>query len=336
MRIRMLTALIAAAWLAVAPGAGASPDDGGSGYLGVRLQRVEGGLAEALDVDEDGGVLLGEVLDDGPAAESGLHAGDIIVRVDGEKVGTPRALRDVIQDHAPGTTVKIAYLRDGDEREAKVELGEAPKDSYRVRRIGRGPDHTVKELKLRRDRGFLGVVTQPLSGDLGEYFGVEDGEGALVSEVLEDSPAAALGLKVGDVIVRVDDETIDDPEDLRDTIGDYEEETEVEIAWVRDREKRDGKTTLEIRESRAPRMFSRHRWHDGDGEIFDFDIDEIGDIDLGEHLRDLRQHVGSGVERLREIRIVDDDLEQELDDLRAEIEILKGEIQSLKGADREE
>ena len=332
MRIRMWTALFVAGGLMAVPPSGASPDDSsGTGYLGVHLQRVEGGLAEALGMKSDGGVLLGQVLADSPAEAGGLRSGDIVVSIDGQRVGTPTELREAVGGREPGVEVKIGYLRDGDKREATVKLGEAPVVDRTEREHVRHPGRMVKELKLTRDRGYLGVLTQPLSGDLGEYFGVKDGNGALVSRVEEESPASKLGLEAGDVIVKVDDRDIEDPEDLQRAIRDFEEETEVEIAWVRDHKERHGKTKLEIREGRTPRLLSR--WSgEGPGPHHDFDLEDFEDIDIGEHLKMLKRHVGDGIERIREIRVLDDgELDEQLGELRAEIEKLRSEIEEMKG-----
>ena len=77
--MRTLASLFSIAILALIPAAVlAGPDDtatSGPGYLGIHLQRIEGGLAEALDLDEDAGVLVRQVEPDSPADLAGLKAG---------------------------------------------------------------------------------------------------------------------------------------------------------------------------------------------------------------------------------------------------------------------
>jgi len=72
--------------------------------------------------------------------------------------------------------------------------------------------------QLRNDgkvtRGYLGVVVQPLSEELAQSFGLERPHGALVSEVVKDSPAERAGIKRGDVILRFDGQAIDERNDL--------------------------------------------------------------------------------------------------------------------------
>jgi membrane-associated protease RseP (regulator of RpoE activity) len=79
------------------------------------------------------------------------------------------------------------------------------------------------------------VKVQDLTEQLGNYFGVEDGKGALITEVEEDMPAYKAGLKAGDVIVEVEGEEIGDTEELMDVISDKEEGDKVKIKVIRNR-----------------------------------------------------------------------------------------------------
>ena len=81
------------------------------------------------------------------------------------------------------------------------------------------------------ERGFIGVNTQPVSSDLASEFGVN--HGALVTDVTPDSPAEKAGFKSGDVIVKVNDTSIDDPRRLALTISRLAPDTEVKIEYVR-------------------------------------------------------------------------------------------------------
>jgi serine protease Do len=283
----MKLAMFALTVLAAAGTAIAEPGSEEAGYLGVRLQRVEGGLAEALNLKTDSGVLLGQVIKGSPAETAGLKEGDIVVALDGQKTGTPDALREAIHAKAAGNKVALEILRGGKKRTVQVALGKAEAServerSERRERSERGKrserpmrdrfDRHVREMRLGGEHGWLGVHTQPLSKDLGEFFGAKNG-GALVSEVVADSPAAKLGLKAGDVITAVDDEAVEDPGQLRRIIGKRDEAGEVQVTWLRDRREQRGKTMLEMREGFAllegmgdvlsPDAF---HWTPGDGE----------------------------------------------------------------------
>lgn len=103
--------------------------DGGKverGFLGVQIQPVTEDIAAALGFDKAKGVLVSGVTPDTPAAKAGITRGDIVVRVDGSEVNSPRDLTRMIATDAPGASVKIELLRAGKPVETTVTLGARP------------------------------------------------------------------------------------------------------------------------------------------------------------------------------------------------------------------
>jgi C-terminal processing protease CtpA/Prc len=92
-------------------------------------------------------------------------------------------------------------------------------------------------------RGRLGVRIEDLNPDLGDYFGVKDGKGVLVVEVMKDTPAERAGIKAGDVITSVDGHAVTDASDLTDRLGDAEGKVPIQV--VRKGAKRTIETELE-------------------------------------------------------------------------------------------
>jgi serine protease Do len=91
------------------------------GRLGLSFQEVSGQLARYFKVD-DGGLLVTEVEEDGPAAKAGVRAGDVIVKVDGKGVTGADDLRHAIGEAAPGSDVMLTVYRDGRAVDLKVTL----------------------------------------------------------------------------------------------------------------------------------------------------------------------------------------------------------------------
>lgn len=83
-------------------------------------------------------------------------------------------------------------------------------------------------------RGWLGVVIQGISPELAESFDLESEEGALVSKVLPDGPAAAAGIERGDVILRFDGQKIVEWRDLPRVVAETPVDKSVEVLVVRD------------------------------------------------------------------------------------------------------
>ena len=84
-------------------------------------------------------------------------------------------------------------------------------------------------------RGWLGVLIQEVTRELAESFGMENPHGALVSKVLDGSPAAAAGLRVGDVIVEFNGETVSRSSALPPLVGRSSVGVDAEVMVIRDR-----------------------------------------------------------------------------------------------------
>jgi S1-C subfamily serine protease len=113
------------------------------GYLGVSTQELYPQLAERLGLDVEVGALVSEIVEDSPADDAGLTAGDrlidfqgqtdiaaegdVIVAVNGEDLTQTADLADLISLLEPGETVDLGILRDGEKRTIEVELGERPR-----------------------------------------------------------------------------------------------------------------------------------------------------------------------------------------------------------------
>ncbi len=82
-------------------------------------------------------------------------------------------------------------------------------------------------------RGQLGVLSQDITPELAEAMGLERPHGALISQILKDSPAARAGLKVGDVVVAVNGKPVDNATQLRNAIGLLRVNSEAELEVLR-------------------------------------------------------------------------------------------------------
>ena len=83
-------------------------------------------------------------------------------------------------------------------------------------------------------RGWLGVYIQDVSDEIAQAFDLEDNKGALVSEVVHDSPAEEAGLQAGDVIIEVEGREIEDATELRSTIASAGPDSKVKMKILRE------------------------------------------------------------------------------------------------------
>jgi S1-C subfamily serine protease len=99
------------------------------GFLGIEMHEIPEGLEERMGVSDTGGVVVGRVENGYPAAQAGLRARDVVIRYDGQPVGSVNALNQLrrrIAHTPPDTTVSIEILRGGQHLTLDVTLGKRP------------------------------------------------------------------------------------------------------------------------------------------------------------------------------------------------------------------
>ena len=97
------------------------------GWLGVQIQEVSQDLAESFGLDKAAGALIAQVLDNSPALEAGLLAGDVITQVDGHQIVMSAEVAHFIGAIVPEQSVVIQLVRNGESIEVDVVIGHLPK-----------------------------------------------------------------------------------------------------------------------------------------------------------------------------------------------------------------
>lgn len=254
---------------------------GGRPRLGVSTRDLTADEAKAAGLNGITGAYVTEVAPESAAAKAGLQPQDVITKVDGETVRSVRHLSRLISETADGGALQLEYVR-GTTRQTVTVAPEARPTtrSFRfrgpdvdrpiVRRFERRllPDREslgrpapglrerdgdMQQFFYRRGpdggtrlwvggRGRLGVMTQPLSGQLATYFAVPNG--VLVTEVTENSPAAKAGMKAGDVITAINGTAVKDTSDILDQVTKVEAGKTVTVEISRDRARQTLTVTL--------------------------------------------------------------------------------------------
>ena len=179
------------------------------GWLGVSVQPVTDQLAQGLELPRDTGALIGDVRPNSPAEQAGLKSGDVVVGFDGEEVDDPRDLAWKTSQRDPGETVELALYRDGARRTVEVELGRLSDAAQQAAATG-GADKLA-----RLTAKAMGVqLTAPRPQVLEQFDLPRDVDGAVVARVAPNGPAAAQGVRPGDVIRQVGRRAVDTPGDV--------------------------------------------------------------------------------------------------------------------------
>ena len=220
----------------------------GGSYLGVDISNISPDRVSALRLPDDSGVEVIVVDRDSPAGKAGLREHDVIRTFNGNRVESGAALRRMIHETPAGHKVSLGIVRNGQPMSLSVQLADRhtvmavpPMVHVEIPRI------TIRDMPMivgAVPGSRLGVVVESLTPQLREYFGVPSGQGLLVRSVDKASPAQAAGLRAGDVIVRIQNEAINDLGDFRMAVRDNSGSMNVTIV----RDKREQTVTVKLPE----------------------------------------------------------------------------------------
>lgn len=180
--------------------------------LGIRVGDITAVDAEVYGLTDVRGAEVAAVDEDGPAAEVGLEAGDVILAIDGEEIRDATDLTATLARREPGEQVRLTVFRDGERRSVTVELGEFEQAERVEARAEAG----------REMERTLGFRVRPITSDLARQFELDERDGVVITSVDRYGAAAAAGVRPGQVLLRVDGERIDSVRDVEDAVQDVE------------------------------------------------------------------------------------------------------------------
>ena len=163
-------------------------------FLGVTTQSLDADLSSMFKATQ--GALINEVRPGTPAEKAGLKNGDLITKIDGVDIRDNRHLQLMITRFAPGTEVKITYLRGDQTATATAKLGTLTDKALASddRSFGGSDDGVLSDVSIGE-----------LTAELRQQFNVPKRiEGVVVTGVAPDGPSARAGVREGDVITGLD------------------------------------------------------------------------------------------------------------------------------------
>ena len=194
------------------------------GYLGVGLRDVDTERAGQLKLKTATGVEVTTVDHDAPGFKAGIKVHDVILSMNGQSIVGEAQLTRMLHDTPAGHTVILVVSRDGTQWTITVQLADRATieaDAWSQHIPVPDPDSdTTPPSGAGSTIGnsifspfgsnplYTGLDLDMLGPQLANYFGVHDGQGLLVRRVDDNSPAAAAGLRAGDVITRVNGQTV--------------------------------------------------------------------------------------------------------------------------------
>ncbi len=233
-----------------------SEDWGGGSYLGVDTRDITPDRLAPLHLKEERGVEVTMVDQDAPAGKAGVKEQDVIMTLNGEKVESVEQLRRMIRETPPGRIVTLGILRNGQQISLKVPLGDR-KQSYaysygpnmkdfhfEMPKLPAIPDIDVPvSIVVVHSSVRSGLMVENLTSQLGDFFGTKNGQGVLVRSVEKGSRADKAGFHAGDVIVKINGESIHDSSDFSHALRGRKDNT-ASVSILRDKKEQTITLTL--------------------------------------------------------------------------------------------
>jgi len=322
-----------------------SEDSGGGSYLGVDTRDVTSDRLSVLKLKEEHGVEVTLVDQDAPAGKAGVKEHDVILSINGNQVEGVEQLRRMIREIPPGRIVNLGISRDGQSLTLKAQLADR-KRTFAI--AGKGFSFAmpampampaipampampatpyVPEMDLPvsvvvvHSSARSGLMVENLTPQLGDFFGAKNGKGVLVRSVEKGSRAEQAGFRAGDVIVKVNGESISDSGDFTHAIHGRKNNA-VTVSIIRERKEQN--LTLTVPDRNQSQILDM----DETLEIPDTDAETV--IDLSQAQSEIA-NIGPEIERaVSEVRRIKPDMEEAARELRSHQEELKQEMRELE------
>jgi serine protease Do len=182
------------------------------GWLGVRIQQVTPDIAESLGLKGADGALIAGVTTGGPADRAHIQNGDVILEFNGQKLKEMRTLPRVVAETAVDKQVPVEIWRAGHLQTLQVTVAEMPDEEKQAK-----ADTPHKPAaNPATDFAGLGLKLSPITDELRSKYHIDaQQKGIVVTDVLQDGVAATRGMKPGDVIVEVAQQSVAAPADMQ-------------------------------------------------------------------------------------------------------------------------
>ena len=170
------------------------------GWLGVRIQEVTKEIAEVEELKTNEGALVASIGEKSPAEKAGLKAGDIILKFDGKKIDTMRALPKLVSNTEVGKTVKLEIWRNKKLIIKKLTIGRLESsddfkaENKKTKNENKIKDTEIETLKITvRDITVKDIKDRKLEKNL---------KGVVITSISTRSAVAGM-LRKGDIIIEV-------------------------------------------------------------------------------------------------------------------------------------
>src|SRR5437870_1135006 len=184
-------------------------------WLGIRIETLGDDPAiRDLFKGADKGVVVRTIEADAPASKSDLRPFDLITHVDGTPIETDSQLQHEILKKKIGQNVQLTVWRKGQTIKVPIKTGELPNE---IARASNEPPRPAQP--ERQEVGKFGLQVQELTKDVAERLHLPVGKGVVVTDVEDNSIAAAQDIQREDVITEVDGKPVKNVQSFREALN---------------------------------------------------------------------------------------------------------------------
>lgn len=178
------------------------------GWIGIKIQPNTPEIADSLGISANQGVVVSGVTEQGPAQKAGLQAGDIVLSFNRQPIDNTKNLSRLIAETKIGTPAPIEIWRSGQKQTLTVPIELMPEETPLS-----AAKETVSDAAETPDNGeslnIIGFTVKEISPELAERYKLAPStSGVVVTDILPNSDASRKGIKIGDIIVKIDKRNI--------------------------------------------------------------------------------------------------------------------------------
>lgn len=168
------------------------------GFLGISLQPMNKELAKAFGLEKEEGVVITEVMKGSPAEKAGLQQGDIVLKVNDQRIQSAYSFKNLIRLMVPEQTITVSLQRKNEVMNISVVLGNAD-------------IHNPSSKIFKK----LGIEVETLSAELAKRYGYSpDAEGVMIKSVYPKTISSFVGIPEKALIVEINHRKIRNMEDF--------------------------------------------------------------------------------------------------------------------------
>ncbi len=178
------------------------------GWIGIKIQPNTPEIADSLSISANQGVVVSGVTEQGPAQKAGLQAGDIVLSFNRQPIDNTKNLSRLIAETKIGTPAPIEIWRSGQKQTLTVPIELMPEETPLS-----AAKETASDAAETPDNGeslnIIGFTVKEISPELAERYKLAPStSGVVVTDILPNSDASRKGIKIGDIIVKIDKRNI--------------------------------------------------------------------------------------------------------------------------------